>query len=260
MIDEASMLTRRNVIEMAIGFAAGGASLGFAQLTFAQSGTYAPVKVTDGGTIEGMVRFGGNLPEAERIIIGKDNHICGEGHATPDPLILSAERGLKDAVVLIKDIQRGKPWPKRDHFDIVQEKCAFLPYVQVAPKGFELTILNKDPLLHNIHAYELIGRARRTLFNIAQPQANQVDRQRVEVARGNIIEVDCDAHNWMSAWIFTADHPYLAITDSNGRFSIADVPAGSYELTAWHPALGNTSARINVTPRVKASAIFTFGA
>jgi hypothetical protein len=254
------MLTRRRMVDMAIGFGLGGTSLALAPTTFAQRSAYVPTNVVNGGSIEGIVRAGGNLTEAEKIIIGKDNHICGEGHRTPDPVNVSPDMGLENAVVLIKDLARGKSWPKKDGFEIVQEKCTFRPYLQITPKSFELTIVNKDPLLHNIHVYEQIGRARRTIFNIAQPQANQVDRQRVEVARGNVIEVHCDAHNWMSAWIVTADHPYVVMTDQTGRFSISDVPPGSYEMTAWHPVLGSVTARADVAARAKSRANFTFGA
>jgi hypothetical protein len=226
------------MVEMAIGFGLGGASLALARATLAQGSTYAPTNVVNGGNIEGIVRAGGNLTEAEKIIIGKDNHICGEGYRTPDPVNLSADMGLKDAVVFIKDIARGKSWPKTDDFEIVQEKCTFWPYLQIAPKTFELRIVNKDPLLHN----------------------NQVDRQRIEIARGNIIEIHCDAHNWMSAWIVTADHPYVVITDQSGRFSISDVPPGGYEMTAWHPVLGVVTTRAQVAPKSKVAANFTFGA
>lgn len=254
------MLTRRHMVEMAIGVGLGGASIALARATFAQGSAYTSANVANRGTIEGFVRAGGNLSEAEKIIIGKDNHICGEGHRTPDPVNLSSDMGLENAVVLIKDITRGKAWPRNDGFEIVQEKCAFRPYLQIAPKSFELRIVNKDPLLHNIHVYEQIGRARRTIFNIAQPQADQVDRQSIAVARGHIVEIHCDAHNWMSAWIVTADHPYVVVTDRSGRFSIGDVPPGGYEIAAWHPVLGTVTTRTNVAPKSKASANFTFGA
>jgi hypothetical protein len=253
------MLTRRHMLEMTIAFGLGGASLAVARAALAQAGGYTPANVANAGTIEGVVRAGGNLSEAEKII-GKDNHICGEGHATPDAVNLSSEMGLENAVVLIRDIARGKSWPRNGGLEIVQEKCAFHPYLQIAPKSFELRIVNKDPLLHNIHAYELIGRARRTIFNIAQPRADQVDRQSIELARGNIVEIRCDAHNWMSAWIVTADHPYVVVTDRSGRFTIGDVPPGGYEIAAWHPVLGTMTTRANVAPRSKTSANFTFGA
>src|SRR5713101_6360098 len=126
---EVEMLTRRNVVEMGLVLGAAGAGFYPSTATRAQSASYTPTTVANGGSIDGVVRFRGNAPEADKVIIGKDNHVCGQGHAPQDPVTLSADNGLRDAVVWIKDIKGGKAWPKRDRYEIVQEKCAFRPYV-----------------------------------------------------------------------------------------------------------------------------------
>lgn len=240
------MTTRREFLAMAGHVGAASAITLFAVRVNAQGVEYKATNVVDGGTISGRARLAGKSPDPDRIIIGKDNHVCGEGHAAHDAVIVDAEGGLANAVVALKGIAAGRAWPRDLVPGITQEKCAFHPYVQVAPKDAELTIHNKDPLLHNIHAYELIGRARRTLFNIAQPQAGQVDKHKLELRRGNVVEIDCDAHNWMSAWVFISEHPYVAVTDAFGRFALTDVPPGTYELSAWHPVLGLASAQAAV--------------
>lgn len=253
------MPTRRDLVQIGLGLSAGGVAMRLAY-AFGATGSYKTIDVAGGGTVEGVVRFEGDRPEPDRIIIGKDNHVCGDGHVTPDPIKLGSDGGLKDAVVFIRNIAAGKKPPAAGEAKVVQEDCAFAPYVQVLPKGVELTILNKDPLLHNIHAYELIGRARRTLFNIAQPAAGQVDRHLLELRRGDIVEIDCDAHNWMSAWIYTLDHPYHAIADSDGRFEIGEVPPGAYEIAAWHPALGERTAKVALDAKGKSSIDFRYSA
>ena len=40
---------------------------------------------------------------------------------------------------------------------------------------------------------------------------------------------------WQSAELFVCDHPYYALTDADGRFHFTQVPAGPYDLVAWHP-------------------------
>ena len=210
---------------------------------------YQEVDVADPGTLNGKIRFAGTVPAAEEILISKDNHICGQGTVVSEPVRIDASGGLADSVVLVNGIAAGKPWPAHALApEIVQEGCRFHPYVQAAPKGVDLTILNKDPLLHNIHAYELIGRARRTMFNIAQPMADQVDAHPLKLRRGDVVEVDCDAHNWMSAWIYTLDHPYFSISGKDGGFSIDGLPPGSHEATVWHPTLGAMTASVEVAP------------
>jgi hypothetical protein len=53
----------------------------------------------------------------------------------------------------------------------------------------------------------------------------------------------------MSAWIYTADHPYVAVTGPDGLFDIGDVPPGSYELVTWHPLLGEVTRNLTLAAR-----------
>lgn len=41
-------------------------------------------------------------------------------------------------------------------------------------------------------------------------------------------------HPWMDAKMFVFDHPYFAVTDDNGRFTIDKAPAGPCRLVVWH--------------------------
>jgi hypothetical protein len=50
-----------------------------------------------------------------------------------------------------------------------------------------------------------------------------------------MIEVECDAgHVWMTAWVWVTPSPYAAITNENGEFTVANIPAGTYTLVMWH--------------------------
>jgi len=63
--------------------------------------------------------------------------------------------------------------------------------------------------------------------------------------------IDCNAHNWMAAWVYTSHSPYLAFTSVDGRFEIADVPPGTYTLSIWHPMLGEKTAQLSVAPNAE---------
>jgi hypothetical protein len=78
--------------------------------------------------------------------------------------------------------------------------------------------------------------------------------------RGDVVELDCDAHNWMSAWVYTADHPYIALTDKNGGFVIEDIPAGEFEVTTWHPLLGSLDDKVRITAGQDTAIDFTLKA
>lgn len=221
-------------------------SIAVAALSMAGAQAYDVVEVEDGGGLTGTVRMTGKAPAIETTLIAKDNHVCGEGNAVMNPVTVDGENGLADAVVTIEGVKAGKAWPDDVTPEIVQADCAFSPYVQVMPKTAKLSVVNEDPLLHNIHAYEIIGRARRTLFNIAQPTKGQIDTNPLKLRRGHVVEVACDAHNWMSAWVVTSEHPYSSVTAKDGSFSIEGIPAGRYEVTVWHPTLGSTSSEITI--------------
>jgi len=231
--------------------ATGAATLGLAAAglpRIARAG-YSETAVADGGTLKGFAMLKGTPPKPDEVLITKDHGHCGEGVVIPDPVRLGADGRLGDAVIALKDVASGKPWPAALKApNILQARCRFDPFVQVAPKGSELTITNQDPLLHNIHTYEIIGRARRTMFNIAQPQAGQIDKHVLKMRRGHVVEIDCDAHNWMSAWIYTSEHPYVSAADPEAGYAIEGIPPGTYEVTAWHPALGEVSKEVAIAP------------
>lgn len=208
---------------------------------------YEVVQIDSGGQISGTVRLDGKVPVEQTTVISKDNHICGDGNTVMNPVRIDNDQGVADAVIRIVGIEAGKAWPEVDVHQVLQRDCQFEPYVQVLPRDAELSIVNEDPLLHNIHAYEQIGRARRTLFNIAQPKAGQVDTHALSLRRGEVVEIACDAHNWMSAWIHTSTHPYIVVSADDGTFQMDDIPPGDYEVTIWHPVLGSSTQEVTVS-------------
>ena len=63
----------------------------------------------------------------------------------------------------------------------------------------------------------------------------------------------------MSAWVAVFDHPYFAVTDDAGAFTIKGLPDGTYTLQAWHEQFGTKEQTITVKDG-KAEANFTFDA
>jgi uncharacterized surface anchored protein len=50
----------------------------------------------------------------------------------------------------------------------------------------------------------------------------------------------------MEGWIYVVDNPYYAITDADGKFSIPDVPPGSYKLVAIQSFTGPVQQHVTV--------------
>ncbi len=188
-------------------------------------------EVKKGGRLTGVLRFTGKTPAEDQVSISKDSHVCRAGHISPNPVTLSSDRALKDGVVALRKVSAGKPMtaaltrPK-----IVQEASRFEPFVQLAAKGSDLTIVNLDPLLHNIHGYEQISRAWRTLFNIAQPAAGQTDRATLKMRRGSVVETDCDA---ITGCRLGSTPPIIPIWRPPDRTVFSTSPKCRQIITSW---------------------------
>jgi hypothetical protein len=107
--------------------------------------------------------------------------------------------------------------------------------------GQAYRILNSDGILHNIHTLPKINPS----FNRGQPAT--VKEMSTNFPKPEpMFQIKCDVHPWMSAYIGVFTHPFFSSTGTDGKFSIAGLDAGTYEITAWHERLGTQSASITV--------------
>ena len=70
--------------------------------------------------------------------------------------------------------------------------------------------------------------------------------------------VKCDIHPWMSAYVGVFTHPFFAVTDESGKFSIEGLPPGTYEVEAWHEKLGVRTGSVTVATGSAATVDFSF--
>ncbi|MFQ6047587.1 MAG: carboxypeptidase regulatory-like domain-containing protein [Gemmatimonadales bacterium] len=211
---------------------------------------YTAREVADGGTISGRVTLTGGAPAPERLEITKDREVCAREPKFAQDLVVSSENsGLRFVVVSITDIRAGKPWPSESTaITLDQNGCRFSPHILIVPAGQTFNILNNDGILHNVHTR---SRANRPI-NKAQP--GFLKSLRAQFPSPEIIRVDCDAHDWMRAWIVVAAHPYYAVTDENGRYRLENVPPGTYALEFWHERLGTQTHQVTVAANETAEA------
>jgi hypothetical protein len=204
----------------------------------AQAAKYSEVSVTNGGTISGAVSAGDNTAVTKSYTISKDTDICGEGIRDVDFVRVNGAM-LQDAVVFLKGVKEGKAFPEDlSTLTITQKGCQFSPMLGVMRNKGDLVAINLDPTLHNIHTYEQIGTARRSVMNVSQPNQNDEVTKTVKLRKGNGMKIECDAHDFMHGFAFVAKNPYFSVVDENGNFTIGDVPAGKYKLMVWHGYLG----------------------
>jgi len=205
-------------------------------------GEYETIAVADGGAITGTISVSGPIPMLPSRPVGKNPEVCGSAARPSQELIVTSSGGIKNAVVIVEGVKRGKAMPTIQA-RIDQLKCEYEPHVQVMVANSDITIVNSDPILHNIHFYQ----GSDDLFNIAQPLKGQSNAHAIQKA--GFVYAECDVHGWMRGHVAVVDNPYYAVTDENGRFSIADLPAGVYPVRIWHEYLGERTRSVTVSSK-----------
>ena len=211
-----------------------------------------------GGTVvEGTVTVAGTCPNLPSHKITKDASVCGAEQANK-AAAAAPDGGLRNVVVSLHPAKRSPPdaapvppapSPAPEHATIDQVGCLYKPHVQAVTVGSELTLLNSDRVLHNVHGNLQGNPAPVTVFNIAMPIKGQ--KLPTKLTRPGIIRLQCDAgHTWMSAWIHVFREPTFAVTDERGHFSIPAVPPGEYTIEYWHEPLDGVGAGITKTARL----------
>ena len=73
-----------------------------------------------------------------------------------------------------------------------------------------------------------------------------------------MVKVKCDVHGWMNAYVGVLEHPFYAVTDLSGSFTLKGLPAGTYTVEAWHERLGSQTQSVTVAAKETKNISFTF--
>ena len=209
-------------------------------------------------SVAGKVAFEGAAPAAEKVKLNADPK-CAAMHK--DGLerapIKVTNGGLADVLVYVKSGVKGSYPPPTEPVLLDQQGCDYHPHMVVMRAGQSLKIRNSDDTLHNIHPRPQVNGE----FNIGQP------RQGMESVRDGekgfakpevMIPVGCDVHPWMRAYISVLDNPFFTVTKDDGTFEIKGLPAGEYEVEAYHGKLKSQAQKVTVKDSEAASLNFTF--
>ena len=190
-------------------------------------------------TIQGTIRYVGAPIEKKKTAVTIDQYICGK-EKEPEDLLLSSNNGIRNAVVSLQNVPPGA---KRDwNFPAAkmdQKQCSFIPRVVIVPAGGTVEFLNSDRLLHNVRS---VGKENPP-FNRAQPHARSIS---FTFKQPEVLRVDCDLHSWMRGWVVVAEHPFYAVTNEQGEFTLENVPRGKHTLQVWQESLGNVTQEVVV--------------
>jgi hypothetical protein len=226
---------------------------------------YEAVPVKDGGTLKGVVELEGGVPEPRTFpavlypfgpLCQKNQRISdGKGNIFLRDVIMGPNEGLKDVVVAIEGVEKGKPF-KTLKPEILSIDCEFLPSVTVVQNHGEFIMKNEDPVLHNSQVYQA-GKGN-VILNVPIPP-NSTKTHPIEFEKGRrIYQIICGMHEFMQTWGFAAENPYYALTKEDGEFIIRDIPPGTYKVTAWHPIFDFMEKTVTIPPNGEVELEFEF--
>lgn len=220
----------------------------------------APVyfKVDPGtaGTLKGTIKYHGRKPTRKAIDMSGDP-ACVEAHhgkAYDESLVVNSNGTLANVFVYVKRGLEGKTFEvPAAPVTIDQRGCWFRPRIIGIQTGQPLSVTNSDPVTHNIHPLAQINRE----WNHSQGQGD-APLARKFIKPEVMIRVKCNIHSWMRVYIGVLDHPYFAVTGTDGAYEIKNLPPGDYVIEAWQENLGTQEQNISVAPSGKVETDFTF--
>jgi len=207
-------------------------------------------------TIKGLVKYEGEVPAFKEIKMDADP-ICLTHHSTaifPQTLVLGPAQEMGNVFVHItKNIPKGDYPVPATEVVIDQKGCMYDPHVVGARMGQTVKILNPDGTLHNVHATSKINPE----FNVAMPKF-RTEITQVFQKEEFMFPMKCDVHPWMTAWVSVMAHPFFSVTKTDGIYTLDNLPAGEYEVTAWHEKLGTQVQTVAVAEGESKDVNFTF--
>jgi len=230
-------------------------------------GEYKVAEVNDGGFLSGRVTLTGPVPRARsfHLIHAPNIEFCarisdGKGHRILRDFTVSENSGLKDTVIAIQGIKKGKPLPtKMQVFNI--DRCHSDQYVIGVRNGENILVENKDPIRHEIVTYEI-----NEASYVTQKSNKAIIKQSSQIRSAYVGKdadeflIKCNLHPFLQTRGFMVDNPYYAISDEDGNFSLKDIPPGTYDVLAWHPFIPTRKGTVTIEEGKMSKIDFVFDA
>jgi plastocyanin len=152
--------------------------------------------------------------------------------------------GGKGISVVYVEAVAGKTFPApATPLQMDQKSLLFQPHILIAPVGATVEFLNSDKVQHNIF-WPAISNNKKLGHNLGTWPTGEKRAFKFEAP--GIVPLLCNVHPEMSGYIIVTPTPLYAETDAAGSFKIANVPDGSYTVTAWHEGLKPQSKPVTV--------------
>jgi len=228
----------------------------FASLLAAAVALPQSALAADHGDFTGQIVFDGEIPEVEIKVkkgdpTAKDAAVCAAQDVVSEELVVNPEnKGIQHVFVFLRskvsksDIPAELQKSKEPTVVFDQKGCKFIPHSLVVRTDQQVVVKSDDNVAHNTHTYSIFNPSQN--FIVGANDRTGVTMPKFSLKERLPFEVKCDIHPWMSARWMVVDHPYAAITDKDGKFTIKGLPAGDHEFTLWHEKVGYVEKELEV--------------
>lgn len=133
------------------------------------------------------------------------------------------------AAVLLTPLNKGITAPDASTVNktIEQINEQFQPYVLVVPKGAQVAFPNRDSIKHHVYSF-----SEAKTFELELN--DNFSGTPVTFDQAGIVEVGCNIHDWMLAYVVVTDAPFYVTSNQKGTADLT-LPEGEYNAELWHP-------------------------
>lgn len=188
--------------------------------------------------LTGKFIYDGDAPDRAKLTVDADKECCGKFDIRDESLMVGENGGLANVYVYVrtKDVPVCPELEETVDEKVVLDNrdCIFIPHcmsIWYPKQKFET--INSDPVGQTVKFDPLLD----TPANYVLPVGGKVTH---EFGRRQSVPVKivCVYHKWELAYILPRENPYVAISESDGSFSIPQLPVGQLEIQVWHEKTG----------------------
>jgi len=226
----------------------------------ALQGSFALAAEREWGTLRGQFVLDGPAPEPRDLDTNGNKDV---GKIPAQDLVVDANGGVAHIAVFLRN-KPGVKWPVHpDYLDprifqaatILAHDFRFEPRVTTVQVEQEIIVANSDPKAHNPI---LTSRSCKNRTFQAHLEPDKLTRFRLQVSQGSPLSLQDNYFPWMQAYVLVRDNPYVAVTNSSGKFELKNLPAGLLEFKVWHEGQQVDKATLGGQPVEWKAGVATF--
>lgn len=189
------------------------------------------------GDLTLRVTFDGVPPKPRLIENDRDPKVCGTSVRDESLVVNDEDQGIANVALWLLPSKgqavREHESLKKQNSDptIIVKNCRYEPRIVLMQPPGTLRFRNMDPLGFNPVTRFFEDENPPTSSTIPGEHTIQIS---VNVEEHEPIKIYCNIHPWMRTWLLLRDTPYMAVSDTSGKVTIKNLPAGKWNFRLWH--------------------------